>query len=79
MKVDPAFTMGLDSIVSNPFLWSSTNWLLYEAGRLWRGGGRSDPIAARKSRGYTVHVQTHDNDFIVRFVGDALTPELRRL
>ena len=79
MKVDPAFSMGLDSIVSNPFLWSSTNWMLYEAGRLWRGGGRSDPIAARKSRGYTVRVQTAANDFLISFVGDDLTPELRRL
>ena len=79
MKVDPAFSMGLDSIVSNPFLWSSTNWMLYEAGRLWRGGGRSDPIAARKSRGYTVKVRTAANDFLISFVGDDLTPELRRL
>ena len=78
-KVDPVFTMGLDSIVSNPFLWSSTNWLLYEAGRLWGNDGRSDPIAARKSRGYTVRVQTAANDFLISFVGDDLTPELRRL
>ena len=78
-KVDFAFTMGLDSIVSNPFLWSSTNWMLYEAGRLWRNGGRSDPIAARKSRGYTVRVQTAANDWVIEFAGDDLTPSLRRL
>ena len=79
MKVDPVFSMGLDSIVSNPFLWSSTNWMLYEAGRLWRGGGRSDPIAARKSSGYSVRVQTQANDWVVQFVGTDLVPELRRL
>jgi hypothetical protein len=78
-KVDPVFTMGADAVVSNPFLWSSTNWMLYEAGRLWRNGGRSDPVTARKSRGYAVHVQTAANDFIIAFVGDDLTPELRRL
>ena len=79
MKVDPAFTMGLDSIVSNPFLWSSTNWLLYEAGRLWGNDGRSEPIAARKSRGYTVRVQTQANDWVIEFAGDDLDSSLRRL
>jgi hypothetical protein len=78
-KVDPVFTMGADAIVSNPFLWSSTNWMLYEAGRLWRNGGRSDPVTARKSRGYSVRVQTQANDWLISFVGDDLTPELRRL
>jgi hypothetical protein len=53
--------------------------MLYEAGRLWRNGGRSDPVTARKSRGYSVRVQTHANDWVIEFAGDDLTPELRRL
>jgi len=78
-KVDPVFTMGADAVVSNPFLWSSTNWMLFEAGRVWNRCGRSTPVMARKSRGYTVKVRTAANDFLISFVGDDLTPELRRL
>jgi len=78
-KVDPVFTMGADAVVSNPFLWSSTNWMLYESGRLWRNGGRSDPVKAWKSRGYSVRIDTADNRFVVDFVGDDLDLELRRL
>ena len=82
MKVDLDFVKGLESLkarTTNPYIWSSTCWMLFEAGLLWANGGRSAPVKAFKSRGYSVHVQTHDNDFIIRFVGDDLTPELRRL
>jgi hypothetical protein len=34
---------------------------------------------ARKSRGYSVRIDTADNSFVVDFVGDDLDPELRRL
>jgi len=82
MKVDPIFQSGFDHLFSdgpNPYIWSSTNWLLFEAGNLWRIGGRSAPVMARKFRGYTVKVRTAANDFLISFVGDDLTPELRRL
>jgi len=82
MKVDIDFVRGRESLKtreSNPYLWSSSCWLLFEAGLLWANGGRSAPVSARKSRGYSVRVLTHDNEFLISFVGDDLTPELRRL
>lgn len=89
MKIDHDFLLGMESMdfvhglgqepIANPFMWSSTSWLLFEAGRVWNRCGRSAPVAARKSRGYSVRIQTAANDFVVEFVGDDLTPELRRL
>jgi hypothetical protein len=82
MKVDLDFVMGLESLkarTSNPYIWSSACWMLFEAGLLWANGGRSAPVAARKSRGYTVRVQTAANDWVITFAGDDLTPSLRRL
>ena len=81
-KVDLEFTWGRYAFTSrapNPYIWSSTNWLLFEAGLLWESGGRSEPVMARKSRGYTVRVQTAANDWVLEFAGDDLTPSLRRL
>ena len=82
MKVDLDFMMGLESLKArtpNPYIWSSNCWLLFEAGLLWANRGSSAPVSARKSRGYTVKVQTYANDWLISFVGDDLTPELRRL
>jgi hypothetical protein len=81
MKVDPVFIAGVrsDEHDKNPYIWSSTNWMLWESGCLWAVGGRSEPVIARKSRGYTVRVETADNAFVVAFVGDDLRPEVRRL
>jgi len=81
-KLDSDFAQGMESIaapISNPFMWSSTSWMLFEAGRVWNRCGRSTPIMARKSRGYSVRIDTADNQFVVDFVGDDLEPELRRL
>ena len=82
MKVDLDFMMGLESLKArtpNPYIWSSSCWMLFEAGLLWANRGASAPVAARKSRGYSVRVQTAANEFLISFVGDDLTPELRRL
>ena len=82
MKVDLDFVKGFESLkarASNPYIWSSTHWMLFEAGLLWANRGSSAPVSARKSRGYTVKVQTQANDWLISFVGDDLTPELRRL
>ena len=82
MKVDLDFIKGLESFkarTSNPYIWSSNCWLLFEAGLLWANRGSSAPVSARKSRGYTVKVQTYANDWLISFVGDDLTPSLRRL
>ena len=81
MKVDPVFIAGVrsDAHDKNPYIWSSNVWLMWEAGRLWAVGGRSEPVIARKSRGYTVRVQTQANDWVIEFAGDDLTPSLRRL
>jgi hypothetical protein len=81
-KVDPVFALGMESNgapISNPHIWSSTHWMLFEAGRVWNRCGRSSPIAARKSRGYSVRIDTAANSFVVNFVGDDLDCELRRL
>ena len=81
-KVDPIFALGMESAVtpiSNQHIWSSTHWMLFEAGRVWNRCGRSAPVMARKSRGYSVRIDTADNSFVVDFVGDDLDPELRRL
>jgi len=82
MKVDLDFVKGLESLKareSNPYIWSSTHWMLFEAGLLWANRGSSAPVMARKSRGYTVRVQTAANDWVIEFAGDDLTPSLRRL
>jgi hypothetical protein len=82
MKIDPDFTLGMESSgapISNPYIWSSTHWMLFEAGRVWNRCGRSTPVMARKSRGYSVRIDTADNSFVVNFVGDDLDCELRRL
>jgi len=81
-KVDQAFQNGFDHLFSdgpNPHIWSSNNWLLFEAGNLFRNGGWSTPIRAKKSRGYTVRVETIANDFLIRFDGDDLIPWIERL
>ena len=80
-KVDPVFTAGTrsDTHDVNPYIWSSTNWMLWEAGRLWATGGRSEPVMARKSRGYTARVNTCANEWVVKFIGDALTPTVERI
>jgi hypothetical protein len=80
-KIDPVFIAGMHSDAHdvNPHIWSSNNWLLWEAGRLWVVSVRSEPMMARKSRGYTARIDTHANEWIVKFTGDALTPSLERI
>jgi len=81
-KIELPFAAGIQSASNNapnPHMWSSTYWMLFEAGRIWNRCGRSQPINAWKSRGYTVRIDTIANAFVVDFVGDDLTPELRRL
>jgi hypothetical protein len=89
MKIDPDFALGMESMdfvhglsqepIKNPYIWSSSSWMLFEAGRVWNRCGRSTPVMARKSRGYSVRIDTADNRFVVNFVGDDLDSELRRL
>ena len=80
-KIDPAFIAGerSDEHDTNPYIWSSNNWLMWEAGRVWVMSCRSEPVMARKSRGYTARVNTCANEWIVKFTGDALTPSLERI
>lgn len=81
-KLDCDFMLGFEGLgkeTKNPFIWSSACWMLWEAGRLWANGGRSAPIMARKSRGYSVKVQTAANDFLICFDGSELTPSIKRL
>jgi hypothetical protein len=86
-KIDPVFTAGAetDPCDKNPYIWSSTNWLLFEAGQLWQNCefgriyGRTAPVLARKSRGYTVRVETPGNAFLVAFEGEDLHPRVERI
>jgi len=80
-KVDLDFIAGArsDAHDVNPYIWSSNAWLMWEAGRVWVMSGRSEPMMARKSRGYTARVNTHANEWIVKFTGDALTPAIERI
>jgi hypothetical protein len=80
-KVDLDFIAGArsDAHDVNPYIWSSNAWLMWEAGRLWVTGGRSEPVMARKSRGYTARVNTHAMAYVIKFTGDALTPSVERI
>ena len=49
------------------------------ANRLWVMGGRSEPVMARKSRGYTARINTCANEWVIKFTGDALTPAIERI
>ena len=64
---DPFFE-GYDAqdIIENPHLWSSDNWLLFQAGFLFAKRGASTPIKATKSRGYSVRIFTQANDWVMR-------------
>ena len=53
--------------LANPHLWSSDNWLLFQAGFLFAKRGASTPIKATKSRGYSVRIFTQVNEWIMRF------------
>ena len=53
--------------LANPHLWSSDNWLLFQAGFLFAKRGASTPIKATKSRGFSVRIFTQANQWIMRF------------
>ena len=53
--------------LANPHLWSSDNWLLFQAGFLFAKRGASTPIKATKSRGFSVRILTEANQWIMRF------------
>jgi hypothetical protein len=86
-KIDPIFTAGAetDPHDKNPYIWSSTNWMVFETGQLWQNCefgrlyGRMAPVLVRKSRGYSVRVETADNAFLVMFEGEDLHPRVTRI
>ena len=80
-KVDLDFLAGArsDTHDVNPHMWSSNDWLMWEAGRAWVMSGRSEPMMARKSRGYTARVNTHATAWVIKFTGDALPPTVERI
>jgi hypothetical protein len=84
-KIDPIFTAGTetDPHDKNPYIWSSTNWMVFETGQHWQncGFGRHGHrvVLARKSRGYSVRVNTCANEWAIKFTGDALTPAIERI
>jgi hypothetical protein len=86
-KIDPIFTAGAetDPHDKNPYIWSSTNWMVFETGQLWQNCefgrlyGRTAPVLVRKSRGYSVRVETADNAFLVMFEGEDLHPRVTRI
>ena len=56
-----------DAQIDNPYLWSSDNWLAYDAGAQFYKRGTSTPIKAKKSKGYSIRVFTHANEFIIKY------------
>jgi hypothetical protein len=54
-------------VLANPHLWSSDNWLLFQAGFLFAKRGASTPIKATKSRGFSVRIFTQANQWVMRF------------
>lgn len=56
-----------DAQTDNPFLWSSDNWLAFDAGAQFYKQGTSMPIKAKKSKGYSIRVMTNDNEYIVKY------------
>lgn len=51
-------------------VWSSANWLAYQAGVALRGGKR--PTKAHMSRGYAVKVETAAGEQLAKFFGNKL-------
>lgn len=84
-KIDPVFIAGAetDPHDKNPYIWSSTNWMVFETGQHWQncGFGRHGHrvVLARKSRGYSVRVETADAAFLVMFEGEDLHPRVTRI
>ena len=67
MDLTEAFLLGYnaqDRQTDNPFLWSSPNWLAFDAGGLFAKLGTSTPIKCKASRGYTLRVFSQANEWL---------------
>ncbi len=65
----------------NPYYWSSDSWVAFEAGAALSQSGRTAPVKCRKSKGYSVRIETAGDTIILfKFGGKDLTlPKLERL
>jgi len=49
--------------IDNPYIYSSPMWLAFRAGSEFAKYGTSTPIKCRSSRGYTLRVFSHANEW----------------
>lgn len=69
MDLTEAFLLGYnaqDPQIDNPFLWSSPSWLAFKAGGQFAKRGTSTPIQCKASRGYTLRVFSHHNQWLAK-------------
>lgn len=69
MDLTEAFLEGWNSqdpMIDNPYMWSSPNWLAFDAGGNFVKQGTSKPIKCKASRGYTLRVFTNDNEWLAK-------------
>jgi hypothetical protein len=69
--MNEAFKAGYDGL-NNPYIWSSDNWLLHEAGKSFENRGYPLPNKAWKSRGYAVRAESNTSYYKIVFTGDKL-------
>lgn len=75
---------GFDAYVSGhrepPYMFSSDSWLAWLAGAELAKTGRTKPHTCRKSRGYSVRIETAVNRYVFKASGaDLGARELERL
>jgi len=67
MDLTQAFLDGFNSQdvqTDNPFIWSSPNWLAFDAGARFAKLGTSTPTKCKASRGYTLRVFSQANEWL---------------
>lgn len=69
MDLTEAFLEGwnaADPQIDNPYLWSSPNWLAFDAGASFYKLGASKPTRCKASRGYSLRVFTPANEWTAK-------------
>jgi hypothetical protein len=67
-------------VTIEPYLFSSHCWIAYRAGNALAASGRSRPVRAAMSRGYSFKMETAGgNIFLARFTSDLQSCQIERL
>ena len=78
MKNDPAMlaecVKGYKGTIDDAPYFSSPSWLALVAGQRLAKLGVSLPIACTMSRGFSVRVETCGATWLIKFIGEKLTP-----